>query len=312
VVEIPIRLLPPPPRLDASGFRLNAGEKQQRVTFAGTGLDRIEKLDSDAADIALDSASEEGTRRGATIRLHTGAKAGDRLAVGARVEGMAAAVRFPALLQIAPPRPRIVEAKPSVASDLVVAARDDEIPAGSWVNYALRVDAPSGGSALTLACAEPERIVQPLKLHLGEKLTNAQLAAVGEGAWFLSVDAAAVGQSGCALTAVVETEEAGKSDAFTLGRVVRLPRIESLAMTNEKAPEGFYGILKGFDLEMIEKTGWDGAAGIPVAELPKPVAGAGSNQTLRIVMPWPSPAPKSPLFVWLRGDTEARATRVQP
>src|ERR1035438_10054518 len=35
-------------------------------------------------------------------------------------------------------------------------------------------------------------------------------------------------------------------------------------------------------------------------------------QTLRIAMPWPSPTPKAPLFVWLRGETEGRATRVTP
>ena len=55
----------------------------------------------------------------------------------------------------------------------------------------------------------------------------------------------AVGQSGCTLTAVMETEELGKSDPFTLGKVVRLPHIDSFAMTDEKSPEGFYGVLKG-------------------------------------------------------------------
>ena len=44
-------------------------------------------------------------------------------------------------------------------------------------------------------------------------------------------------------------------------------------------------------------------------ELP---AGEGAKQALRIAMPWPSPTPKAPLFVWLRGETEGRATKVQP
>jgi hypothetical protein len=71
-------------------------------------------------------------------------------------------------------------------------------------------------------------------------------------------------------------------------------------------------VLKGFDLETIEKTGWDSRAGVAAPELPRPVAGEGARQTLRIAMPWPSPTPKAPLFVWLRGETDGRATKVQP
>jgi len=92
--------------------------------------------------------------------------------------------------------------------------------------------------------------------------------------------------------------------------VVRIPRIESFTLSDEKAPEGFYGTLKGFDLEMIDKTGWNNAMGASVAETPQPVAGEGARQTLRIAMPWPSPSPKAPLFIWLRGETEGRATGV--
>ena len=50
--------------------------------------------------------------------------------------------------------------------------------------------------------------------------------------------------------------------------------------------------------------------GLSVTELPRPVPGEGARQTLRIAMPWPSPTPKSPLFIWLRGESEGRATRI--
>ena len=164
---------------------------------------------------------------------------------------------------------------------------------------------------LTLQCAEPARTVQPAKLHVGEKLPGAQLVSAGDGALFLSLDPGTVGQSGCTLTATVETETLGKSDPLPpLGSVVRLPRIETFAMSDEKSADGFYGLLKGFDLETIEKTGWDPKAGLAVPELPRPVAGEGAKQTLRIVMPWPSPSPKAPLFVWLRGESDGRATKV--
>jgi hypothetical protein len=127
---------------------------------------------------------------------------------------------------------------------------------------------------------------------------------------FLSLDPGAVGQSGCTLTAVIEVESLGKSDAFTLGKVVRLPRIENFSMTDEKSTDGFFGNLRGFDLETIEKTGWEARTGVSVAELPRPIPGEGAKQILRVVMPWPSPSPKAPLFVWLRGESEGRATKV--
>jgi hypothetical protein len=110
----------------------------------------------------------------------------------------------------------------------------------------------------------------------------------------------------------MEIDDLGKSDPFTLGKVVRLPRIESFALTDEKSPDGFYGLLKGFDLDTIDKTGWASATGLSVADLPRPVTGEGARQTLRIAMPWPSPSPKAPLFVWLRGETDGRATKVAP
>jgi hypothetical protein len=55
-----------------------------------------------------------------------------------------------------------------------------------------------------------------------------------------------------------------------------------------------------------------GMSGVAAPELPRPIAGEGAKQTLRIAMPWPSPSPKAPLFVWLRGETAGRATTVRP
>jgi len=65
-----------------------------------------------------------------------------------------------------------------------------------------------------------------------------------------------------------------------------------------------------FDWTLIPETGSEKPVSIAVrtaTELPRPVAGEGSKQTLRIAMPWPSPTPKAPLFVWLRGETDGRA-----
>ncbi len=312
VTDMPVRLLPAPPRLDTSAARVNIGDREERVTLSGSGLDRIERIDGDKADFVLQAANEEGTRRDVTVRLHADAKPGDKLGLTSKVEGMSGVTRFPAVFQVAAARPGIREAKASIPSDLAVAVRDGEIPAGSWVSYVLRVEPAGASGTLTLQCAEAGRAVQPVKLHVGEKQAGAQLVSTGDNGWFLSLDPGAVGQSGCTLTATMETEDLGKSDPFTLGKVVRLPHIESFAMTDEKSPDGFYGVLRGTDLDTIDKTGWDGRVGVAAAELPRPSAGEGSKQTLRIAMPWPSPTPKAPLYVWLRGETDGRATKVNP
>ncbi len=311
VTDVPMRLLPVPPRVETAGARVNIGDRSESVTLAGTGLDRVERIEAEKADVTLQPANEDGTRRSLTVGLHADAKPGDRLALTAKVEGMTGVIRFPGVLQVSAARPSIREAKASIPSDLPVEVRDGEIPAGSWVSFVLRVEPANPGGSLSLGCADPARTVQSLKLHFGEKQANAQLAPAGDG-WFLSLDPGAVGQSGCSLTAVLESDDLGKSDSFPLGKVVRLPRIESFAMTDEKSSDGYYGLLKGYDLETIEKTGWSGATGLAAPELPRPAAGEGSKQILRIAMPWPSPSPKAPLFVWLRGETDGRATKVNP
>jgi hypothetical protein len=306
--DVPIRVLPPLPKLNP--VRVNMGEREQTVTFMGTALDRIEGIESERAVIGLKPANNEGTRREATVRLTGGAA--ELLALAVKVEGMSQAVRFPGLLQVAGARPRIREAKASVPRDLSVATRDGELPAGSWVNFSVAIE-PSGiQPALHLQCAEAGRSVQTEVVRAGEKRPSAQWTSAGDAAWFLSVDPGAIGQSGCTLQAAIETEALGKSDPFSLGKVVRLPRIEGFALTDEKIAEGYAGSVRGFDLETIEKTGWSAQAGVVAPELPRPVAGEGARQTLRIAVPWPSPSPKAPLYIWLRGESEGRATRVTP
>lgn len=312
VTDVPVRLLPAPPRIDTSGARVNTGDREERVTLAGSGLERIQSLEADNADIAMQPASADGAKREIAVTLHPAAQPGDKLALMAKVEGMSSAIRFPGVLQVAPARPRITDAKASIPADLAVAVRDGEIPAGSWVSYVLKVEPMGSTGSLTLQCAEPARLVQSLKLRVGEKQASGQLVSAGSDGWFLSLDPGAVGQSGCSLTAVMEVEDLGKSDPFTLGKVVRLPHIDSFAMTDEKSPDGYYGMLKGSDLDTIAKTGWDGSTGVAAQELPRPASGEGGKQTLRISMPWPSPSPKAPLFVWLRGEADGRATKVTP
>lgn len=313
--DVPVQLLPPVPRIDTQGARVNLGDREEAVTLTGTGLNRIQSLEGDRADVALQPGGEDGVKRTATVRLHADVKAGDRVALAARVAGMTQPVRFPGVLQVTAARPHIAEAKAALAREFEVGPlkaglKDGELPSGSFASFSIRADYGDGQPILTVQCSDPAVTVKPLTIRAGERLGPAQLSATAPGVLFLSLDPGAVGASGCALTATVETEALGKSDPFPLGTVVRLPRVESFALSDEKSVDGFVGIVKGFDLDTIDKTGWDGHSGLSVTEAPRPVAGEGARQTLRISMPWPSPTPKAPLYIFLRGESDGRATGV--
>jgi hypothetical protein len=306
--ETSFRVFDAPPTVEP--FRVNVGAGEQAVTLRGSGLDRIERIDSDRAGIRLGAGDAKS--REASITLRPAVRAGEKLTLNAKVESRQALVPFVGALQVAGPKPKILEAKRSLAQDLSVALRDGELPAGSFASFALRVEIGEGPPAITLQCKNAAHTIESPKFRTGEKRVSGRLENAGAGALFLAVDPGAVGQSGCELNAVLETESTGKSDAFALGRVVRLPRIESLAWTDEKTGNGFIAVLKGQDLETIEKAGWDSRMGIDATELPRAVAGEGAKQTMKLALPWPSPSPKAALYVWLRGETEGRATRVSP
>jgi hypothetical protein len=97
-----------------------------------------------------------------------------------------------------------------------------------------------------------------------------------------------------------------------LGRVIRMPRIEKFALSDEKLTLALYaGTLTGQDLQMIEKTGWDTKTGFAVQGIPTPVPGAPQQQTLKVALPWPPPSPHAPIYVWLRGESAGRLTDVK-
>jgi len=237
--DVPLQVLPPNPVLDRAARRVNVGEKEQTVTLTGSGLDRIESVTCDHADLVLGPAVEDGTQRSLTVRLHADAKAGAQLMLFAKVQDIPDALPFQNALQVIGPRPRILEAKASLPADLPMAPLDGEIPAGFWVSFAIKVDPPDAPPTMTLQCAEASRTAQLDRLHVGEKHSGSQLLSASDGAVFLSLDPGSVGQAGCTLT-------------------------------------------------------------------------EGARQTLRVVMPWPSPSPKAPLYLWLRGETAGRATTVTP
>jgi hypothetical protein len=215
-------------------------------------------------------------------------------------------------IEVAGPRPRIAAMNVSVAEDLGVALKEGELPSGSFASVSMRVENAESRPAVHVECAESEKTLEAQSLRSGEKRAPARVEAAGAETLFVSLDAGAIGRAGCTLTAVIETDAAGKSDPQKLGRVVRLPRITGFTLTDEKVGDAAYaGVLAGYDLETIERAGWDAHSGLAVNDLPKPVAGERDRQTLRIPLPWPSPAPHAPVYIWLRGESEGRATRAK-
>jgi hypothetical protein len=167
------------------------------------------------------------------------------------------------------------------------------------------------GRHFNLEWIDPSLAVHTVTLRPGDKQASVKLDSAGGSLLFLSFDPGVIGQPGCSLEAMVASDPVAASVAEKLGRVVRLPRIESFMLTNEKeGPAANMGIITGQDLETIEKTGWASDAGQDVKELPRPLAGQGQKQSLRIALPWPAPSPHAPLSIWMRGEVQGRATKV--
>ena len=302
--DVPLRILPPLPRISGLPLRLNAGETRQQVTLRGSGLDRIEGLEADGMKFELGAGSD--TQRDVTVLLASANAAGLRIPAAYRLTGLATPIRLPLAFQVAGPKPRLVSANAGAADDQGVAMHDGEVVAGSMASFTLKVETVDAPALLNVECAEAGKQIQPLKIRLGERRTDAKLTAIGPSSWFATFDPGAVGQSGCSLSATIETEASGRSGAVLLGKVVRLPRIDSLVWTDEKAPGGFVAVLQGADLETIERVGWDAQNGVAVTTVPKV---SGEKQLLRVTLPWPPPSPLAPLQIWLRGEAQPRLAK---
>ncbi|MGH9342845.1 MAG: hypothetical protein ACRD19_03670 [Terriglobia bacterium] len=312
---VPIVVHPPNPKIADAPYAANLGESSQVIVLHGTGLDRIETLTGGNAtwELAPAAGDHRGlTERRVTVRLHAGLSAGQTLSPNMKIEGIGQPVPVPGLARVAPPRPKIVSVTDSFPKAGSVALRTGEIPAGEAVSFALHTANVSGEPSLDVVCANPADERQTLNLKPGGQSSpngDAQLDYAGDGILFLSLDPGAVGQSGCQLTAVVTTLDAGASDPAALGQVIRLPQIGKFSLSSDALGGSLYsGTLTGQDLQMIEKTGWNAATGYPVEGIPTPVPGSALEQTLQIELPWPPPAPGAPVYIWLRGESQGRKT----
>ena len=314
--DLPVMVHPPNPTLANLPLRVNIGEAQQTIELHGTALERIEKITSEGATWTLASgdanAGADPSVRSATVRLDPRAKKDALIDAKVYVNGITAPLDFSGVLRVAGPRPRIISARKSFATEGGVELHDKEIPASSAVSFSIQGANFDYRSRLRLECQPADDTRDALELVPGQRKRADELDSAGEGMLFLSVNAGEIGRSGCALVATLTDDSTGTSDPYFLGQIVRVPRIEKFALTDEKVGDALYAaILTGQDLQEITKTGWDGKNGAPVENIPTPVPGQPGEQTLKIAMPWPPPNPGAFLYIWLNGETEARPTSVK-
>ena len=298
--RVPIEILPPEPKLTNLPIRLHLGEAREPFRLEGTGIDRIQSVTSAAGEIA-----------GGAISLHPKVTRGQRFSLLLKVKGLEKPVEMPDAIEIVGPRPKILSARKSLSGAFDIEIGADELPAGAPAGLVITVDRldPGARPRLALGC-ENGGSRQELTLAPNEASGGATLALAGPGVLYASVDPGVVGYAGCRLSATVIAAD-GRSDPFFLGAVVRLPRLSKFTLTAEKVGDaGYAGILEGSDLDVIQEVGWDGQHAVPVDSIPTPLPGTPDRQTLRVVLPWPAPAPHAPLYVWLRGASEGRKTAV--
>lgn len=313
--DIGVTVHPANPTLAHLPLRVNLGEAKQTVELHGTALGHIEEITSEGATWTLAPADDRASaadERDATIHLSSKEKKGALIDAKVFVAGIEEPLEFSGVLQVAGPRPKIINARKSFAAEGGVELREKEIPGNSEVSFAIQGANFDSRSKLHLECQSPDDTRRALELTPGERSGSDELDSAGEGMLFLSLNAGAVGQSGCALMATLTDDATGTSDPYFLGQIIRLPRIDKFTLTDEKLGDALYaGILTGQDLQEITKTGWDGKTGATVENIPTPVPGQPGEQTLKIAMPWPPPSPGASLYVWLNGETQARATTVK-
>jgi hypothetical protein len=307
--KIPVTILPPNPKISSLPVRLNLGETSEPIRLLGASLDRVAAVSSEAGEITGAPIAESWSGE---VRLNDGLKKGQSFALVLRVRGLENPITVPHAVEIVGPRPKIRSVQKSLTGSLGIELGPDELPVGIAAGLALTVDHLHDSTLprLELTCESGE-LRKALTLSAGEPSGGASLTSAGPGALYLSVDPGAVGYAGCRLSATVSIDPEGRSDPFVLGRVVRVPHLDTFMLTTEKVGDSSYaGILEGRDLDVIEKAGWDAVHGVPVDAIPTPLPGNSARQTLRLVLPWPAPGPHAPIYVWLRGESQGRKTNV--
>jgi hypothetical protein len=304
--EVPMKVLPPGPRIENAPLDVTLSEEWQPVTLKGENLGQIEKLEAQGATFQLGAV--KGDEREVRVRLSAAAKEGQVTDLLAFAQDVSKPAVLPGAVHVTGPAPKIVSSKISLPPQTNIPLREGELPAGSFVSVSLAVKNVVPDTKVRLRCAKSSD--GEISLRVGEKSDSGSVQALSSDELFLSFDPGGW-QAGCAVSAVLDNGNGGKSKSFVLGKVIRVPHVEAFELTEEKNGDNYVGKLTGTDLENIAQVGWSSEHGIPVAGLPTPLGGDSRKQSLRIELPWPAPSPHAALFVWFRGETDGRETRIR-
>jgi hypothetical protein len=301
-----MKILPALPSIGNFPVVLNEGDSTIEFHLKGQRLDLLKRVEVARGTAELEPPSPRQTERKMTLRMAADIDAGTSLAAKAYIEDRSAPLTFADAVRIVGPRPKIMEVSLSQPPDQTLRLEEGELPGGMYLSAMMRVHRLQSNSVVALHCG-----AAGLTLRLGERSGPNSLQQLSPDQVFLSFDTS-VWFNGCPLLATIANGAEGESEPYTLGRIVRVPKIERFEVTADHAGDGeIHANLLGQNLETIEKTGWSAEQGEAVAGLPLPVAGEGQKQTLQVRMP-PPPAPQPPLYVWLRGESKARVARGAP
>ena len=304
--NIPIKVLPPAPKIANLPLVINAGEKEQAVELRGENLQRLSKLEAPGAAFKLGPV--EGDARQLFVELKPDAHPGEQLDLKEYAQNTNAPAVSPGGVKVVGPRPQILGAQISLPPGYQVSLLKNELPAGSFVSASLQVKHARAGASIRLTCDAPGS--KEVALRVGEQNSSGSAQAMSGDTLFVTFDPGAW-PTGCAVSAVLENGGEGHSKPYALGKVVRIPQVDSFELTDEKSDANYVGKLTGTDLEVIAKVGWGPDGGVPIVALPAPVGGDRRKQSLQIALPWPPPSPRAPLWVWFRGDEQGRETRIR-
>jgi hypothetical protein len=307
VHEAPFKVLSAPPSISDTPMILNTGVETQTVVLHGTGLDRIEQISADDAQITLGEGGSGGERN-ATVRLKPQVKEDTLLTLQLKVKDFEEPISLQDAFMVGGPRPAITTVRESSQGNFGIGLNPGEMAASSLVSFEIGLLHARVVSRVDLSCENaPDSAL--VKVKMGEAKDELKLTRESPDTLFLLFRPESVGPPGCTVMATLITPKSGRSEPRKLAAVVLLPQIDSFQISTERAGDSlWFAALEGRDLENIAKVGWDAQSGTNVDAIPTPVAGSGNSESLRVEIPWPSPVPHAPLYIWLRGEERGRLT----
>jgi hypothetical protein len=303
--SVHVKLLPAPPQIANLPLVLNQGVSGGVFWLKGQRLDELNRLEIANGTADLSPATPGQTERKLKLQMASNIAAGTSLAMKAYMQDRSEPLTFADAVRIVGPRPRITELMLSFPPRQNVELNKGELPGGVFMSAMLRAHQIQSNSVVRLACAQPGTAVT---LTLGERSGPISLQQLAPDQLFLSFDTSAWLQ-GCDLTATIANGSEGESDPYPLGHIVRVPKIDKLDVTVADSAKAECDVeLTGENLETIEKAGWSTDLPLLVIDLPLAVPNDGAKQTLHLHLP--SPTAGAQFYIWLRGESKPRATKI--